>query len=211
MAKIKNKHVVIGLGKTGLSCVRFLKRLDCEVAVIDTRTEPPGRQELAQEFPTVQLYCGELEQFDLSKAQELVVSPGIAISTPAIAKAIAAGVPCSGDVELFAKSVDAPVIAVTGSNGKSTVVSIIGKALEALGYNVCVAGNIGLPVLDALSTALVRAPAFRRNCSPSRGMPIQATNTQCPTTASASLRDAQTQTCQSHIKATRNQITAPWP
>ncbi|RLT91377.1 MAG: UDP-N-acetylmuramoyl-L-alanine--D-glutamate ligase [Ketobacter sp. GenoA1] len=154
VAKIKNKHVVIGLGKTGLSCVRFLKRLDCEVAVIDTRTEPPGRQELAQEFPTVQLYCGELEQFDLSKAQELVVSPGIAISTPAIAKAIAAGVPCSGDVELFAKSVDAPVIAVTGSNGKSTVVSIIGKALEALGYNVCVAGNIGLPVLDALSTAL---------------------------------------------------------
>lgn len=154
MAKLKDKHVVIGLGKTGLSCVRFLKRLDCDVVVIDTRSEPPGAVELKQEFPEVQLHCGELNQFDLSKALELVVSPGIAIGTSAIAKAIAAGVPVSGDVELFAKSVDAPVIAVTGSNGKSTVVSIIGKALEALGYNVCVAGNIGLPVLDALSAAL---------------------------------------------------------
>jgi len=154
VARIKDKHVVIGLGKTGLSCVRFLKRLDCEVVVIDTRAEPPGVTELKHEFPEVQLHCGELSQFDLSKALELVVSPGVAINTPAIAKAIASGVPVSGDVELFAKSVDAPVIAVTGSNGKSTVVSIVGKALEALGYNVCVAGNIGLPVLDALSAAL---------------------------------------------------------
>ncbi|MBA55769.1 MAG: UDP-N-acetylmuramoyl-L-alanine--D-glutamate ligase [Pseudomonadales bacterium] len=154
VAKLKNKHVVIGLGKTGLSCVRFLKRLGCDVAVIDTRSEPPGKEELAQDFADVKLHCGDLNQFDLTKASELVVSPGIAIQTPAIAKAIAAGVPCSGDVELFAKSVDAPVIAVTGSNGKSTVVSIIGKALEALGYNVCVAGNIGLPVLDALSSAI---------------------------------------------------------
>lgn len=154
MAKFKDKHVVIGLGKTGLSCVRFLKRLGCDVVVIDTRSEPPGKDELQQAFADVKLHCGDLNQFDLTKARELVVSPGIAIQTPAIAKAIAAGVPCSGDVELFAKSVDAPVIAVTGSNGKSTVVSIIGKALEALGYNACVAGNIGLPVLDALSAAI---------------------------------------------------------
>ena len=154
MAKLKDKHVVIGLGKTGLSCVRFLKRLGCDVVVLDTRSEPPGKDELAQTFTDVKLHCGDLNQFDLTKARELVVSPGIAIQTPSIAKAIVAGVPCSGDVELFAKSVDAPVIAVTGSNGKSTVVSIIGKALEALGYNVCVAGNIGLPVLDALSAAI---------------------------------------------------------
>lgn len=154
MAKLKDKHVVIGLGKTGLSCVRFLKRLGCEVAVIDTRSEPPGKAELETEFADVKLYTGALDQFDLSKASELVVSPGLALSQPAIAKAIAAGVPFSGDVELFAKSVDAPVIAVTGSNGKSTVVTLIGKALEALGYDVCVAGNIGLPVLDALSEAI---------------------------------------------------------
>lgn len=153
MAKLKGKHVVIGLGKTGLSCVRFLKRLGCDVVVIDTRANPPGQQDLQQEFADVVLHHGELEQFDLTKAQELVVSPGISLSTPAIAKAIAAGVPYSGDVELFAKSVDAPVIAVTGSNGKSTVVTILGKALEALGYSTCVAGNIGLPVLDALTSA----------------------------------------------------------
>lgn len=151
MAKLKAKHVVIGLGKSGLSCVRFLKRLGCDVVVIDTRTQPPGKDQLKCEFSDVELYTGELDQFDLTKAQELVISPGISIRTPAIAKAIAAGVPYSGDVELFAKSVDAPVIAITGSNGKSTVVTMVGKALEALGYSVCVAGNIGVPVLDVLT------------------------------------------------------------
>ena len=151
MSKLNGKHVVIGLGKTGLSCVRFLKRLECEVAVIDTRSEPPGREELAATFPDVPLLTGALDKYDLTQAQELIVSPGVSIRTKSIAKAQAAGVSVAGDVELFARSVSAPVIAVTGSNGKSTVVSLLGKSLEQAGYDVCVAGNIGLPVLDALS------------------------------------------------------------
>lgn len=152
VSKLNGKHVVIGLGKTGLSCVRFLKRLECDVVVIDTREMPPGKEELANEFPEVSVYTGTLEKFDLTQAQELIVSPGISIKSKSIADAQAAGVSVAGDVELFARSVDAPVIAVTGSNGKSTVVTLIGKALETTDLKVCVAGNIGLPVLDALST-----------------------------------------------------------
>ena len=151
MTQLTGKHVVIGLGKTGLSCVRFLKRLGCNVVVIDTRSEPPGMETLKSEFRDVPLLCGELSQFKLDQAQELIVSPGVPIQTPAIAKAMCKGVPVAGDIELFARSVDAPVLAVTGSNGKSTVVSLLGAALNAVGWNVCVAGNIGLPVLDALT------------------------------------------------------------
>lgn len=152
MKSLAGKYVVIGLGKTGLSCVRFLTRLGCDVAVIDTRAQPPGLAELEQEFPAVRFFSGALEQFDLTRAQELVVSPGLSIRTPAIAKAQAAGVSVAGDIELFCRAVSSPVIAVTGSNGKSTVVTLLGELLQAAGRRVKVAGNIGLPVLDALTS-----------------------------------------------------------
>lgn len=150
VSKLSDKHVVIGLGKTGLSCVRFLKRLECDVVAIDTRQQPPGMEQLQQEFPDVPLLTGPLKNFNLTTAQELIVSPGVSIQEAAILEARAAGVSIAGDIELFARSVATPMIAVTGSNGKSTVVTLLGKALESLGYDVCVAGNIGLPVLDAL-------------------------------------------------------------
>lgn len=150
MGQLTGKYVVIGLGKTGLSCVRFLKHLGCDVAVIDTRTAPPGMGELKAEFPDVRLLTGKLDQFDLTEAQELIVSPGLSIRTPAIAKAQAAGVSIAGDIELFCRTISDPVIAVTGSNGKSTVVTLLGELLQAAGMNVKVAGNIGLPVLDAM-------------------------------------------------------------
>ncbi len=150
MTQLAGKHVVIGLGKTGLSCVRFLKHLGCDVAVIDTRNHPPGLKELKAEFPDVRLLTGKIDQFDLVQAQELIVSPGLSIRTPAIAKAQAAGVSIAGDIELFCRTVSQPVIAVTGSNGKSTVVTLLGELLAAAGKQVRVAGNIGLPVLDAL-------------------------------------------------------------
>lgn len=150
MNQLTGKHVVIGLGKTGLSCVRFLKHLGCDVAVIDTRSQPPGLDELKAEFADVRFFSGALDQFDLAQAQELIVSPGLSIRTPAIAKAQAAGVSIAGDIELFCRTVSEPVIAVTGSNGKSTVVTLLGELLNAAGMNVKVAGNIGLPVLEAL-------------------------------------------------------------
>ncbi len=150
MSSLAGKYVVIGLGKTGLSCVRFLTHLGCDVAVIDTRAQPPGLKELKAEFPSVRFFSGALDQFDLTQAQELIVSPGLSIRTPAIAKAQAAGVSIAGDIELFCRTVSEPVIAVTGSNGKSTVVTLLGELLQAAGKKVKVAGNIGLPVLDAL-------------------------------------------------------------
>lgn len=150
MSRLAGKYVVIGLGKTGLSCVRFLKHLGCDVAVVDTRAVPPGVHELKAEFSDVAFYSGELDSFDFTSAQELIVSPGLSIRTPSIARAQAAGVSIAGDIELFCRTVNAPVIAVTGSNGKSTVVTLLGKLLEATGLKVKVAGNIGLPVLDAI-------------------------------------------------------------
>ncbi|MEZ5510697.1 MAG: UDP-N-acetylmuramoyl-L-alanine--D-glutamate ligase [Gammaproteobacteria bacterium] len=150
MNQLTGKYVVIGLGKTGLSCVRFLKHLGCDVAVIDTRSQPPGLDELKAEFSDVRFLSGTLDQFDLTTAQELIVSPGLSIRMPAIAKAQAAGVSIAGDIELFCRTVSEPVIAVTGSNGKSTVVTLLGELLAAVGIKVKVAGNIGLPVLDAL-------------------------------------------------------------
>ena len=150
MIQLAGKYVVIGLGKTGLSCVRFLRHLGCDVAVIDTRTQPPGMAELKAEFPDVPFQSGALEKFDLTQAQELIVSPGLSIRTPAIARAQAAGVSVAGDIELLCRTISEPVIAVTGSNGKSTVVTLLGKLLEAVGMKVKVAGNIGTPVLDAL-------------------------------------------------------------
>ena len=151
MPQFANKQVVIGLGKTGISCVRFLRRLDCDVVVVDTRKEPPALEQLKNEFPEVRFYSGKLSQFDFSNAEELFVSPGLSIKEPALAKAHQSGVLISGDIELFARAVSAPVIAVTGSNGKSTVVTLLGELLKVAGYRVCVAGNVGLPVLDALT------------------------------------------------------------
>lgn len=147
---LKNKQVVLGLGKTGLSCVRFLRRLDCQVVVIDSRAEPPGQHELQDQFPDVPLLTGDFAQFPLHEAEELFVNPGLATSIEPIQAAERAGVQVSGDIELFARSVDKPVVAVTGSNGKSTVVTMLGQALQAAGMSTCVAGNIGVPVLDAL-------------------------------------------------------------
>lgn len=155
MGSLAGKYVVVGLGKTGLSCVRFLAHLGCDVAVIDTRREPPGLQELKTSFPAVKFYSGALEQFDLTQAQELIVSPGLSIRTPAIARAQVGGVSIAGDIELFCRTISEPIIAVTGSNGKSTVVSLLGELLKAVGRKVRVAGNIGLPVLDAM---LVKEP-----------------------------------------------------
>lgn len=150
MNQLAGKYVVIGLGKTGLSCVRFLKHLGCDVAVVDTRSRPPGLAELKAEFPDVSFVSGALDQFDLTQVQELIVSPGLPVKTPAIARAQAASVSIAGDIELFCRTVSEPVIAVTGSNGKSTVVTLAGELLQAAGMKVKVAGNIGLPVLDAL-------------------------------------------------------------
>lgn len=150
------RAVVVGLGQTGLSCVRYLAARGCAVAVVDTRAQPPKLDELRREFPAVALHTGKLDSAWFEDADMLVVSPGIAISEPAIAGAQRRGVEVVGDVELFAQAVEgrAPVIAITGANGKSTVTSLVGAMCRAAGLDTRVGGNIGVPVLSLLDQAL---------------------------------------------------------
>lgn len=152
LAKRSSTKIVAGLGKTGLSCVRFLKSRGYDVAVTDSRVNPPGLDELKQEFPDIELRLGGFDADWLQTGAEIIASPGIPVSEPALATAIAVGVPVIGDVEVFCREISAPVIAITGSNAKSTVTTLVGLMAEKAGINVGVGGNLGLPVLDMLRT-----------------------------------------------------------
>ncbi|GLS82196.1 UDP-N-acetylmuramoyl-L-alanine--D-glutamate ligase [Paraferrimonas haliotis] len=154
MAETKHTHWVVGLGATGLSVVRYLCGLGITPGVCDSRMSPPGAAKLAEEFPQVELICGHFPAQRLAQAQQLIVSPGIAVASEAIATAAASGVEIVGDIELFARAVkaqDAKVIGITGSNGKSTVTSLLGEVLSKAGIAAEIGGNIGTPALNLLS------------------------------------------------------------
>lgn len=144
------QRIIVGLGVTGLSVARYLAGRDVPFAVCDTREHPPGLDQLKRFAPMADLYLGELDARLLSSADELIVNPGIALSTPAIQVALQAGVRVVGDIELFAREADAPVVAITGSNAKSTVTTLLGLMAEKAGKRVAVGGNIGTPALDLL-------------------------------------------------------------
>ncbi len=144
------QNIVVGLGKTGLSCARFLVRRGESVTVIDSRTNPPALQQIRQELPGVEVITGGFDAQLLSHAARLIVSPGVALREPAIAEAIHNAVSVVGDIELFAQYADAPVIAITGSNGKSTVTELVGEMARQAGKRVRLGGNLGTPALDLL-------------------------------------------------------------
>ncbi|MBU2953972.1 UDP-N-acetylmuramoyl-L-alanine--D-glutamate ligase [Marinobacter sp. F3R08] len=144
------RTLVVGLGKTGLSCVRYLSGQGREVAVADSRMSPPGLEQLRADWPDVPVYLGVFDAELFSGFNELVVSPGISIAEPAIVKAEKHGAKIRGDVDLFAEAADAPIVAITGSNGKTTVTTLVGEMAKAAGRNVAVGGNIGTPALDLL-------------------------------------------------------------
>ena len=146
----QHKTIIVGLGKSGLSCARFLRRQGVEVMVVDSRAKPPAAQQLQSEFPEVETQFGGFYAELFEQAEVLVVSPGVSLSAPAIMTAIEAGVEVVGDIELFARHAQAPVIAITGSNGKSTVTTMVGEMAKAAGKDVRVGGNIGTPALDLL-------------------------------------------------------------
>ncbi len=142
-----NQVVIIGLGKTGLSCVNYFMQRGIKPVVMDTRENPPGKDELP---PACQLITGPLDQDILCQADLIISSPGIALSTPALQAAQSAGVEIIGDIELFAREAKAPVVAITGSNGKSTVTTLVGLMAAEAGWHVGIGGNIGTPALDLL-------------------------------------------------------------
>lgn len=143
--------LVVGLGKTGLSCVRTLMALGAEVIVTDSRLAPPELQVLEKEFPTVPCRMGGFDPELFAGARRILVSPGIALTSLPLARAAANEVPVWGDIELFARLAQAPVAAVTGSNGKSTVTTLVSLMAERSGIRVAVGGNLGPPALDLLN------------------------------------------------------------
>src|SRR3989338_7173669 len=145
--------LVLGLGATGLSCVRHLTKQKKRVMVADTRKNPPNLFLFQKEFPDVPIFLGPFSDAVFEKAETIVMSPGVSLHEPCIQTALKKNIPVVGDIELFATAARAPIVAITGSNGKTTVTTLMGKFIQDAGFRAVVCGNIGLPVLDALQEA----------------------------------------------------------
>lgn len=151
MLTMNDFYIVVGLGKSGMSLVRYLAKQGASFAVVDTRSNPPELATLKIDYPQIEVHCGELNVEFLCKAQTLFVSPGLDLRTPALQEAVKRGVKLSGDVDLFSTLAKAPIVAITGSNGKSTVTTLVGEMAKAAGKKVAVGGNLGEPVLNFLA------------------------------------------------------------
>jgi len=143
--------VIVGLGKTGLSCVRYLLSRGLDIAVTDSRINPPGLSTLETEFTSVSVFLGEISTEILLSSDQIILSPGVSLNNDAVKRAIANGIPVIGDIELFCQQVKAPIIAVSGSNGKSTVTTLVAEMTQQAGLKTCVGGNLGTPALELLN------------------------------------------------------------
>lgn len=151
MNSLSHKHcLIVGLGQTGLSCARFLSERALSVAIMDTREQPPALSTLQQEYPQVLVKTGGLELDWLLQADMIVLSPGVDPRLPEIKAAKDAGIEIVGDIELFARYAEAPIVAITGSNGKSTVTTLLALMAQLSGRSVKAGGNLGTPALDLL-------------------------------------------------------------
>lgn len=142
--------LIVGLGATGYSAAQFLQQTPIKFAVIDSRSNPPQIDTLREQMPDVPVFTGGFDQSAFDVATHMLVSPGISLNEKAIYKAMQAGVTVMSDIDLFACSTDKPVIAITGSNGKSTVTTMLGDMGNASGLKTAIGGNLGTPALDLL-------------------------------------------------------------
>ena len=151
------KTLIVGLGETGASVARFLHRCGIPFMAADSRSRPTAYDEFKQLYPQAQLRLGEFDESFFQSANNVVLSPGVALKTPAVRSAVAAGIPVIGDVELFARALNNSgadtklVVAVTGSNGKSTVTTLVADMAARAGLKVAAGGNLGPPVLDLIA------------------------------------------------------------
>jgi len=145
------KVLVVGLGKTGLSVAYYLRELGIQFAIVDSRDKPPFNDTLLAEMPDIPVFTGGFDSAVFDLASHIVVSPGVSMGEPLIQQAIASGVRSLSDIDLFACSVNKPVVAITGSNGKSTVTTMLGAMVKASGKCTALGGNLGTPVLDLIS------------------------------------------------------------
>jgi len=155
MMTLHDKQVlVLGLGETGLSLVRWLTAQGAQVRAADSRSSPPALDLLKREYPQVDVRCGQFRDALLDGIEMIAISPGVALAEPVVVRARARGISIVGDIELFAQTLpqqDRPkIIAITGSNGKTTVTSMVGAMCRAAGLDTVVAGNISPAVLDVL-------------------------------------------------------------
>ncbi len=147
-----SKDLVVGLGATGLSIARYLRRAGLDAMFVDSRDEPPGIEQLDEVWPDANVVLGKMTLPD--DAGRLIVSPGITDKESLIKKARKAGLEVVSDIELFAREASAPYVAVTGSNGKSTVTTLLYHMGRADGRNTLAGGNLGEPALDLLNSAV---------------------------------------------------------
>ena len=147
-----NLHVIVGLGVTAWSCARYLSEQGIPIAFADTRVNPPNVERFIKAYPKARMSTGKLDEPLLSSATKLIVSPGVALREPALQRQIASGKPVIGDIELFAQATTAPIVAITGTNAKSTVTTLVGTMAEAAGLRSCMGGNLGTPALGFISS-----------------------------------------------------------
>lgn len=143
--------LVVGLGLTGLSVVKFLQQNNISVAVVDSRENPPGLVEVEESFQDVAVFTSSFEHAVFEAATHIIVSPGVSLDEAEIQAAAERGIPVFGDIDVFAVCADGPVACITGSNGKSTVTTLLGKMAINAGLDARVGGNIGIPALDLLT------------------------------------------------------------
>nr|WP_290634546.1 UDP-N-acetylmuramoyl-L-alanine--D-glutamate ligase [Aquisalimonas sp.] len=151
MATNAQRTVVVGLGRTGEACVRFLHARGVAVAATDSRERPPAMAAVQELDRGIPLQVGGFDAAMLADAQEIVVSPGVSLDEQALRQARLCGVPVISEIELFARHARAPVVAITGSNGKSTVTTLVGEMAAEAGKRAGVGGNLGTPALDLLT------------------------------------------------------------
>ncbi|HET7675238.1 MAG TPA: UDP-N-acetylmuramoyl-L-alanine--D-glutamate ligase [Gammaproteobacteria bacterium] len=151
MAQARHKSLIVGLGDTGLAVARFLARRGDAVAVTDNREEPPCLARIKAELPDVAVFVGGYSEAALAQADRVVVSPGIAPQHEFVVRARALGLPVIGDIELFAAHARAPIVGISGTNGKSTVTTLVGLMAARAGRDVRVGGNLSPPALALLS------------------------------------------------------------
>ena len=144
------RTIVVGLGRTGMSCARYLQARGLSFAVTDSRAAPPESAALAQLAPDTEVRFGAFDESLLEGAVQILASPGVSLREPFLVKAAARGLPIIGDIELFAREARAPIAAVTGTNGKSTVTTLVANMAAATGQRVLAGGNLGRPALDLL-------------------------------------------------------------
>ena len=144
------RALVLGLGRTGLSVARYFARKGVDVRVADTRERPPGVEALRSDVPKAELRTGAFVSGLLDGMAQVVISPGLSLREPVVREAAARGLPIVGDIELFAHEAQAPVAAVTGTNGKSTVTTLVATLANAAGRSALAGGNLGPPALDLL-------------------------------------------------------------